>query len=172
MVHVTFALDLFTGDDYQTVSEADLRAAPDSYRDLIRAQETLEGSLRIEANGQPPVEISDELWAAVQNLCFTAVSALLDPERDCFLYRKTNVDSHIVLISLGPVVRLMGEDIPAATFPASELLPALTGCGLRIVDLYRSIGGAAAEFVHYLQPYADQATAALASHGMHPPVAQ
>jgi hypothetical protein len=163
---VTFRLDLLTGSDPLEVSEDVLAAGWDGYRALVERQYPLEGIIVIEVAGQPVLEVHDELWAATQNLCFSAVSAVLGGERDCFLYRFTSSDGHIAVVALATLVRLFGDTTPTVTAAKAELLPALYATGVRCVELFRRLSGDHAHQADYLAPFAERAAQSLRQAGL------
>jgi hypothetical protein len=166
MTKVTFTLHLLMGGDIAEVPEDVLGDHWDTYLPVLEQQDSLEGAIVVQAGDQSRLEVVDELWAAVQNLCFLSIVALLDEKRECYLYRFTSSDGHLVMIPLAHLVRLLGENKPVVTESMQALLPQLVDCGLRVLHLFNRLGGRAAEFADHLQPYAERATDALVRHNL------
>jgi hypothetical protein len=162
-VTVSFELQLFTGQDYECVTESALRDDFDSYRERLAEQDALEGAIVIEVPGQPRCAVEDELWAAAQNLCFSMVARVLEESADCLLYRRTSSEGYVVMIPAATTIRLIGDEIPAISAPRSELLPALHECGVRLIDLLERVGGPNAALAEHLRPFQARARAALAA---------
>jgi hypothetical protein len=131
MATVTFEFHLITDAGLETVAEHDL----DRHREAFARADPPEGALILEHDAEPRLELADDLWAAVKNVCFDAVAALAERSRDCVLYRRTNAEGNVVFIPRGSTVRIIGDETPTFTAPASELLPALYDCGMRVIGL-------------------------------------
>lgn len=166
MTRVSFEIDLLSGGGLVEIDEETLARKFDDYGDLLRRQKTLEGALLIEAQGQPPLRVQDELWAAAQNLCFVAVKRLLEDRRGCNMYRYTSSDGHVITIPMGYHVRIIGEHVGPATIEMRTLLPALFECGVRFTNLLERLGGDHGETAKHLQPFADAAREALRQNPM------
>lgn len=166
MTTVTFELHLYTADDIEEVSEAALQADPGAYQDLLSGQDSLDGAIRIDVPGQPTLTIADDLSAAVQQLCFGAIPALLDERREQYVYRLISVDEHVVMMPMADQIRIFGEELPAITERAKVLLPRLYDCGLRCLHLMDQLGSAAV--VEHLRPFAEAAADTLTRHGLLP----
>ena len=169
MVNIAITLHLFAGNGIEEVPEEGRAADPSTYQELLERQDVVEGSVEIQSEGQPTVELVDELWAAAFNLGFRCVTAMLRGTEETYLYRFTSSDGHIVAIRHGSWVRLVGEDIPAASYPSSSLLPALYEFGMRVVRVLEHAGEKAVGQVAYLTPVADEARDALLEAGLEVP---
>jgi hypothetical protein len=156
-VNVTFELYLRAGQELLEVPEDAL----DRHREAIARQEVLEGALVIEAPGQPRLEVADELWAVVANLCFRCVDELSTGDRECWVYTVTNADAHVVVLSMASLLRLLSEHGPVVTVQREPLLQALFACGERFMGLLERLGESQREFAEELRPYAARARAAL-----------
>lgn len=156
-VNVTFQLYLRAGNAHVEVPEDAL----DEHLEALERQEVLEGALVIEAPGQPRLEVADELWAVVANLCFRCVEDLSTSDRECWVYTVTNADAHVVVLSMASQLRLLSEYGPVVTAPREPLLQALLACGERFMDLLERLGKPQREFTEELRPFAERARAAL-----------
>ena len=166
MTKVTFEIYVVTGDDLKELSEESIRLNLENYRDLLVRQGVLQGALLIEVPGQATVRVMDELAASVQGLCFAPAVALLEEERECYVYRYMSTDAHLVMLRLADLVRLIGEYTPAVTEEMQSLLPALFDCGVRFLEFLGRLGDRANATAQYLQPSADRARNVLQLHAM------
>jgi hypothetical protein len=155
---VTFQLQLVVAGDLLEIGEQELSG--DEHREAIESQDVLEGAIVIEVDGRR-FEAADELWAAVQNLCFRAVEELSSGHDGCWVYTATSSDSHVVILPIAKLLRLLSEEARAVTAPRDELLEALLDCGERFLDLLERLGESQEPFVRQLRPYAERARAAL-----------
>jgi hypothetical protein len=158
-VNVTFGLHLLTGDDVADVPEE--RLSLEEHGEPIQRQRVLDGFLAIDVEGQPRFEVSDELWAAVQNLCFRAVEELSAGDRECWVYTATSADAHVVVLPEATQLRLLSEYARPVTAPREPLLKELFACGLRVLEFLERLGDPHRGFVEPLRPYAERARAAL-----------
>jgi hypothetical protein len=154
MATVTFEFHLITDAGLEAVAEHDL----DDHREAFARADPPEGALILEHDGEPRLELADDLSAAVKNACFDAVAALAEGSRDCVLYSRFNAEGNVVFIPRGSTVRIIGDETPTFTAPAEDLLPALYDCGLRVVALLERHPDGGAE---YLRPAAERARRAL-----------
>lgn len=164
MTRVTFEVHAVLDNDLKEISEKVIMDEFNNYRDILMEQDVLEGSLVIEVQDQPLLKVTDELWAAVQNLCFACVPALLEEKRECYIYTYTSYDGHIVILPLAGLVRLIGEDTPTITETKQKLLPELFDCGIRYLEFLKRLGGHMNKSAQYLQPFADKAHSLLQQH--------
>jgi len=164
MTRVTFEVHVVLDNDLKEISEEVLANDLENYREILLEQEVLEGSLLIEVQDQPRLEVTDELWAVVQNLCFACFPALLEEKRECYIYTCTSYDGHIVMLQLADLIRLIGEDTPTITEKKQKLLPELFDCGIRYLEFLKRLGDDRNESVQYLQPFADKARRILQQH--------
>lgn len=160
---VYFVVDIPGDEQIYSVDELLLADKLNEYQDNLRDMEYREGSLVFRAENGDLVSIVDDLDAMVQNLCFDCISVLLDERRECFLYRGMSSPCHIVVIPVGPLMLIIGDEIVTIRGTQQALLPALFHCGLRYLDLLKKLG--LDEHIQYLQGFAEQARAALVSHG-------
>jgi len=96
------------------------------------------GAILIRAPGQPAVDVDDELWALVQNLCFLPIPDLLAAhpvDIPYFRYADT-----FRLEPIGDKIRISGGMLPEAEFPGRPLLDGLYDCGRRFIALLRRLG--------------------------------
>ena len=159
-VNVTFELHLRVGDEWLEVGETQLSL--EEHRQAIESQDVLEGTIDIDVAGQPGFQAGDELWAAVQNLCFRAVEEVGAGDDACWAYTATSSDSHVVILPMASQVRLLSEHARPITAPREELMVALLACGERFLELLERLGGAQRPLVEHLRPYAARARTALA----------
>jgi len=115
--------------------------ALDAHLDLLRELDGLDGVLHLTHEGQPDVEVRDELSAVVHRICLTAPVDLLGGS-PVFLYRYASWSSHLVVVPYGSRVRMFGEHIPRAVWPAAELWAATVALGARYANLLDRLHGA------------------------------
>ncbi len=101
--------------------------------------ETIEGAVAIIAPNKKEVIIRDELWVIAQNLCFNSILSLLGEKKESFIYHYFSSYGQVVLIPSTDFIRIMGDEVPIESFTASELLPALYGCGKRFIHLLHKL---------------------------------
>jgi len=158
-VTVTFELQLRVGDEWIDVGEEQLSL--EQHQEAIERQDVLEGSIVIEVAGQPRFEAGDELWAAVQNLCFRAVEELSAGDTACWVYTATSTDSHVVVLPMATQLRLLSEYSSPLTAPRESLLTELLACGERFLELLARLGDDQRPSAEQLRPYAERARTAL-----------
>jgi hypothetical protein len=158
-VVVEVRVDLLVDDDLQELDEAALasRLAEGDTAGLREAR-ALDGALRMGSS-----EIADELFSAVQRLCFEAAPALLT-DGVVVEYRYFSSNESLRLVAADDSVVISGSDVPGSTFPRRELLVALYACGARWLATLDQLGRAAE--ANHLRPFAAAAHAALAAAGL------
>ena len=165
MTSVTFEIYAMKDDAVVEIPEGNLSESLERFRALLRTVSVLDGALVIAVEGQDPLYVVDELWAAVQNLCFTCPVEVWAQRRERFLYRFTSSSEQIVVSVHGDHVRLLPSDGAEVTAPQRELFLPLYACGERFVQFLRDLHGPEDATVRHLEPFADRARAALETHG-------
>jgi hypothetical protein len=166
LTNVTFEIHAVKDGDVIEIPEGRLAECFEHYRAFLGTLKVLHGALVIAAEGQDPLYAVDELWAAVQNLCFTCPVEILETPRETFVYRFTSSADQIVVSAHGDNVRLLATDGADVTVPQRELFPPLYACGECFLRLLRDLKGSEDAIVLHLQPFADRARAALQAHGL------
>lgn len=158
-VRVEVRVDLLADGDVQELDEAAIAARlADGDTAALRDARSLDGALRI-----GDAEIADELFSAVQRLCFEGAAALL-ADGAVVEYRYFSSNEHARLAADGDTVVLSGSDVPESTFLRRELIRALHACGARWLAVLDRIGRAPE--ASYLRPFAAAAQSALAAAGL------
>ena len=156
---VELRVDLVAGGDVHELDEADIAAriaAGDTA--ALREARALDGAIRI-----GDAEIVDELFSAVQRLCFEGAAGLLaDGAVVEYRYFSSNEDAR--LAAHGDTVALSGSDVPDSTFSRRDLIRALHACGVRWLAVLDQIGRAPE--ANHLRPFAAAAQSALAAAGL------
>jgi hypothetical protein len=160
MINVSYILYTVSDAGLEEISEADAADRLSSWGERL-ADDELDGAVVLEAPGQSRLEIVDELWAVVQNLCFRAVHWLLEGEGDSFVFRLTSQDGTVVVLRMAIQARIFGDHIPALTARIDELAPALYACGARYLRFLEQVGGQQT-LIDHLRPFEQSASEALA----------
>lgn len=158
-VEVMFCINL--GEDV-CVSEGQLT----EHQEQFATMKTLEGVVTIQAHSQAPVEVEDEVWVVVQNLCFDAVKKLLAGKKAVVPY--FSYDGKYSLSPQDDVVAISGEFVPSVSMPRPELLAALYGCGSRYIQFLRQLAPLSPShrvMAEYLEPKARSTYQALTAAG-------
>jgi len=166
MIEVKFSIDLIVNNQVQILSEDIISTIKDDSIELLKQQEVIIGSIEIKVSDQEQLIVSDELWAAVQNICFECITAIFDGKKENYLYRFTEYEGHINLIPDGNKIRIISENAPMVTAPANELFTALYKCGKRFIAFLKIIEGNDGPIVSYLEPFAERAKLSLIKHGV------
>jgi hypothetical protein len=125
---------------------------------LLRDARALDGVVRIGG-----AEIADELFSAVQRLCFEAAVALL-ADGAVVEYPYFSSNEHARLAADGDTVMVSGSDVPQSRFPRRDLIRALHACGVRWLATLDKMGRAPE--AKHLRPFAAAAQSALAAAGL------
>lgn len=157
MTSVAFELHRIVDNDVVELDEAALAGVE------LRDDEPLDGALVFTGDDQPRVAIIDDLRSAVQRLCFMSLSALLQPGEG-FGYLYFTSGERAQLDATDDAVAIHGGDVPDASFPRTELVLALYGCGLRYLEWAKKLGRA--DDLRQLGPHADQARDTLRQAGL------
>jgi hypothetical protein len=158
-VTVDIRVDLVSDHGLEELEESDVAAhivANDAA--ILRAARSLDGVLRISS-----IEIGDELFSAVQRLCFEGAAALL-VDNAIVDYRFFSSNDEVRLVANDDSIVISGQDVPEASFPRRPLIRALYECGARWVATIEQIGRDP-EATH-LRPFATAARAALIAAGL------
>ncbi len=161
MISVEYRVFLVEDRALVELDEATLGAWPPAFRDRLNVSEVLAGSVRIQADGQPMVEVLDELWHLVQVLCFEGACALAGEDRQPFRYRYMSAGCELTLTPAGRQVRVTGRDVPTVVLERAELAAALYDCGARFLRLLAALGAPRAELLRYLTSFAERARVCL-----------
>jgi hypothetical protein len=97
----------------------------------------LAGKITLEAAGQADVVVSDDLPPLVQNLCLLGPKSLLAGSDFHFGY--WGQEGEVRMALEGGDVRIEGDYIPSARYPARALIEALVGCARRALDLFTAV---------------------------------
>src|SRR5258705_3444511 len=134
-VTVAVRVDLLVDGELQELDEAAIAARlADGDTAALREVRGLDGALCIDG-----AEIVDELFSAVQRLCFDGAAALLaDGAVIEYRYFSSNEDARLAVA--GDAVVLTGGDVPELAFPRRDLIRALYACGVRWLAVPDQIG--------------------------------
>ena len=158
-VTVEVRVDLVIDGDLQELDEAAVTARlADGDTASLHEARALDGAICIGG-----AEIVDELFSAVQRLCFEGAAALL-ADGAVVEYRYFSSSENARLAANGGTVVLSGSDVPESTFPRWDLIRALYACGVRWLAVLDKIGRAPE--ANYLRPFAAAAQSALAAAGL------
>lgn len=124
----------------------------------LRDADALDGAVFI-----GDVEIVDELFSAIQRLCFEGATALL-VDGAIVAYRYFSSPQEACLIAKGDSVMISTDDISGASFPRQDLIRALYACGARWLTVLDKIGRTPE--ANHLRPFAIAAQSALAAAGL------
>jgi hypothetical protein len=156
---VEVRVDLVSDGDLQELDEAAIAAQlANGDTAALREARSLDGAIRIGG-----AEIADELFSAVQRLCFEGAAALLD-DGAVVEYPYFSSNEHARLAADGDTVVLSGSDVPESTFPRRDLIRALYACGVRWLAVLDKLGRAPE--ANHLRPFAAAAQSALAAAGL------
>jgi len=158
-VIVDVRVDLLADGNLEELDEAAVAAriaAGDTAS--LREARALDGAIRIGG-----AEIVDELFSAVQRLCFEGAAALL-ADGAVVDYRYFSSNETAQLRAGGDTVVFSGSDVPESTFPRRDLIRALYACGVRWLAVLDKIGRAPE--ANHLRPFAVAAQSALTAAGL------
>jgi hypothetical protein len=133
---VTFSIQVRRGE---YVSENELTANIDQYREQLHAVDSWIGEIVIVTDDGTEVHIEDDLDVLVQHLCFRCVRELRAGQHTLVQYW-----SYYGYVRLDPeanTVVISGDFIPKVRVMATDLLPALYSCGRRYLVFARNIYG-------------------------------
>jgi hypothetical protein len=158
-VTVEVRVDLLAAGGLEELDEAAVAARVASGDTAaLRDARALDGAIRIGG-----IEIADELFSAVQRLCFQAAAALL-VDGAVVEYPYFSSNEHARLAADGDTVVLSCSDVPESRFPRRDLIRALYACGVRWLAVLDKIGRAPE--ANHLRPFAAAAQSALAAAGL------
>lgn len=158
-VTVEVRVDLVIDGDLQELDEAAIAARLlDGDTAPVRDARALDGAIRIGG-----AEIVDELFSAVQRLCFEGAAALL-ADGAIVEYRYFSSNQNARLVANGESVVLSGSDVPESIFPRRDLIRALYACGARWIAVLDELGRAPE--ANHLRPFAAAARSSLAAAGL------
>lgn len=158
-VAVEVRVDLVIDGDLQELDEAAIAAQlVDGDTAPVREVCALDGAIRIGST-----ELVDELFSAVQRLCFEGAAALL-ADGAIVEYRYFSSNENARLVANGETVVLSGSDVPESIFPRRNLIRALYACGARWIAVLDALGRAPE--ANHLRPFAAAAQSALAAAGL------
>jgi hypothetical protein len=160
-MRIVFGLAGWLNDAVRVFDESELEADPS----LLLTWDRIEGPYRMWHEGQPELEVFDDLFTLVYHLSFaSAVKLHEDPSRS-YLYRYMTAGSQLVLALRGPEVAITGTAVPQAAFPAAEYWPQVFACGARFLDIVKRAPGVHPNRWLDLVPLAERARAALETRG-------
>jgi hypothetical protein len=158
-VTVEVRVDLVVDGDLRELDEAAIAALlVDGDAAPVREARALDGAIRIGG-----AEIVDELFSAVQRLCFEGAAALL-ADGAIVEYRYFSSNENARLVANGETVVLSGSDVPESVFPRRDLIRALYACGARWIAVLDELGRAPE--ANHLRPFAAAARSSLAAAGL------
>lgn len=131
---VTFCIQL--GNE-ECLSEYDITADFESFREKLCEIEVLEGAIIINSSGNPEIRVEDELEAAIQNICFLSIPKLKAGEH--VVVRYFSIYGYFRLDPEGDNVLISGDYVPSIRVLRNDLLLALYACGQRFVALLRQL---------------------------------
>ncbi|PHN02176.1 hypothetical protein [Flavilitoribacter nigricans] len=127
---ITFDYQKFYKEEEFSQTESELRGK-------IASAKAIEGAVVLDAENQPTIEIIDELLPWIQNLCFRAVSQLMNGEEVRIHYFSRS--GYLDLKPVGDNIEVSGNKTASGVYPKSTLLAALFACGERFDALMREI---------------------------------
>jgi hypothetical protein len=133
-VTASFILHLHGGG---SVNEQQLLANDEALR--RRLQHDFYGAIVIRAPGQPDVTVDDEVTATVFNLCFSAISDVLEGRPVEVPYMRYSGSVRVEPVAHR--VRVSGDMVPEATYITHDFTWAVYCCGERFVEYLRRIAG-------------------------------
>jgi len=158
-VTVEVRVDLVSDGDLQELDEAAIAARlANGDTASLRAAHNLDGAIRIGG-----AEIVDELFSAVQRLCFEGAATLLS-DRAVVEYRYFSSNENARLVANGETVVLSGSDVPESALPRLDLIRALYACGTRWISVLEKLGRVPE--ANHLRPFAAAARSSLATAGL------
>ena len=120
MSRVRFWVELVVDGSLIHLDEDDLAILTDAQREAMG--EEVDGAVVIE--GDPALEVADDITAVAHWLCFAGPAAVLADPYGCFLYRSTQATLRTVMIPFATLVRIFGEQTPSSP-------PKSTSCSRR-----------------------------------------
>lgn len=158
-VTVEVRVDLVIDDDLLELDEAAISARlVDGDTAPLSEVRALDGAIRIGS-----AEIVDELFSAVQRLCFEGAVALL-ADGATVEYRYFSSNENARLVANGETVVVSGSDVPESMFPRRDLIRALYACGARWIAVLDELGRVPE--ANHLRPFAAAARSSLAAVGL------
>jgi hypothetical protein len=118
-------------------TEKELQLGTFVYEDLFSRSGSCEGAICIPKDADSEIELEDELPALVKNLCFAANAELKQSGQGIYYFN--SYAGQVLLTSDGKSVTVEGEGIPTSSFDLGEFTTGLRSCGIRFIDLLRSI---------------------------------
>ncbi|MBG1271105.1 hypothetical protein [Nostoc sp. WHI] len=137
-VKVTFCAQIREGNDFLCIAEDDLEAKFEDYREKLFSNTGNDGFIIISSPEQPDVQIQDELWAIIQNLCFIAIPDLI--AHKSVVIRIYNNYGYVRLDPEADLVRISGDGLPDVRVTRAELITSLYACGKRFIQFLRKLG--------------------------------
>ncbi|MDF5707282.1 MAG: hypothetical protein PUP90_06270 [Nostoc sp. S4] len=157
---VEFCAYIREGNEFPCIDENTLKVDFEKYRDKLINYLDADGLIVISSLDEPNtrVQIQDELWAIVQNLCFIAIPDLVTEKSA--VVRIYNNYGFVRLDSEGNLVRISGDGIPDLRIDRSELIVALYDCGKRFIEFFRMLRGNDFEYQDVIQGLEEHAETA------------
>ncbi|WP_138502614.1 hypothetical protein [Nostoc sp. PA-18-2419] len=148
---VEFCAYIREGNEFPCIDENTLKVDFKKYRDKLINYLDADGLIVISSLDEPNtrVQIQDELWAIVQNLCFITIPDLV-AEKSAVV-RIYNNYGFVRLDPEGNIVRISGDGIPDIRIDRSELIVALYDCGKRFIEFFRMLRGNDLEYQDVIQ---------------------
>jgi hypothetical protein len=121
----------------RTLSEAALKAREITYEDLFNEQGTCDGMIRISPEGNPGVQLEDELPALIKNLCFEANRELKETGQSIYYFN--SYPGQINLTAADRIVKIEGNVMTTSFYEFGQFTEGLYNCGIRFIELIRNI---------------------------------
>ncbi|AJC22308.1 hypothetical protein [Pandoraea pulmonicola] len=151
-----------TFDHRRFYAEREVYAQDAALSAKVASTQDIHGAIVMTNDGQPVLEIIDELLPWVQNLCFDAVSRLArgDEARVNYFSRS----GWLALKPVGDEIEVTGSLTPAAKYSKAAFLPALLACGERFERAMRVLKKDDVAFIanlDYMRTFAESARQSL-----------
>lgn len=125
-----------------------------NFQELTNNEIQIEGAIVMELTDGRLIRIHDDLTALFQGLCFNGIAKLVADNSLAYVYTYMVSDSHVVLIPMANLVRILGEEIEAFTCEKNFFLKELFDCGSRFLKMLGLYGDKTKHLVDYLMPSA------------------
>ncbi|QBX35184.1 hypothetical protein E4191_11115 [Paracoccus liaowanqingii] len=162
---IYYKMHLVSGGNLLELSEDDVSSEHILQR--LALQHVIEGEVCISFDGEEWCVV-DELWAAVQNICFDCAITMVGKRRPDFRYLCTSQDFIVTFTDLGENLEVKDSDGRCFTVNKSILFHKALECGKRFIRLLIDIPGGSDGTRIFLEKRAQSATDVLMAAGIIP----
>ncbi|MCF2150973.1 hypothetical protein IQ276_032020 [Desmonostoc muscorum LEGE 12446] len=157
---VEFCAYIREENEFPCIDENTLKIDFEKYREKLINNLDADGLIVISSLEEPDtrIQIQDELWAIVQNLCFIAILDLV--AQKSAVVRIYNNYGYVRLDPEANQVRISGDGIPDVRIDRSDLIIALYDCGKRFIEFFRMLRGNDLEYQDVIQGLEEHAETA------------